>query len=148
LEDRRLLTAVADSFGRLPLGFEPNVGQTDPQADYLSRGSGYTLFLDAGDAVLRLQHGYGADASAGQTGDSVRMKLIGANPDAEAQELNELAGKSNYFIGSDPAQWHTDVPQFAKVEYEDVYPGIDVVYYGNQRQLEYDFTVAPALIRA
>jgi len=71
------------------------------------------------------------------------MKLIGANSAARVTALNELPGKSNYFIGNDPKRWRTDVPTYAKVRYQDVYPGIDLVYYGNQRQLEYDFVVAP-----
>jgi hypothetical protein len=57
--------------------------------------------------------------------------------------LNELEGKSNYFIGNNPRKWHSAVPNYAKVKYENVYPGIDLVYYGNQRQLEYDFVLAP-----
>src|SRR5439155_17798981 len=69
--------------------------------------------------------------------------LVGANQAAKVTALDELPGKSNYFIGSDPKKWRTDVPTYAKVKYEGVYPGIDLVYYGNQRQLEYDFVVAP-----
>ena len=71
------------------------------------------------------------------------MKLLGGNPIAEVAGLDELPGESNYFIGNDPAKSYTDVPTYAKVKYQDVYPGIDLVYYGNQRQLEYDFEVAP-----
>lgn len=72
------------------------------------------------------------------------MKLLGANPQPQATGLEPLPGKSNYFIGSDPRRWRTDVPIYAKVKYEAVYPGVDVVYYGTQgRELEYDFIVAP-----
>src|SRR2546430_16603115 len=71
------------------------------------------------------------------------MKLVGANQAANVTALEELPGKSNYFIGNDPKQWRTDVPTYGKVKYEGVYPGVDLVYYGNQRQLEYDFVVAP-----
>ena len=70
------------------------------------------------------------------------MKLVGANAAEPAGEI-QLPGKSNYFIGNDPAKWHRDIPQFARVRYRNVYPGIDVVYYGNQGRLEYDFEVAP-----
>ena len=73
----------------------------------------------------------------------LRMKLVGANQAARVTALDELPGKSNYFIGNDPKNWRTDVPTYAKVRCQDVYPGIDLVYYGNQRQLEYDFVVAP-----
>src|SRR5437867_2212735 len=71
------------------------------------------------------------------------MKLVGANQAAKVTALDELPGKSNYFIGTDPKKWRTDVPTYGKVKYEGVYPGVDLVYYGNQRQLEYDFVVAP-----
>ncbi len=73
----------------------------------------------------------------------LRVKLAGAKPAPEVTGLDELPGKSNYFIGNDPAKWRANVPNYAKVRYEEVYPGIDLVYYGNQRQLEYDFVVAP-----
>ncbi|MBZ5514778.1 MAG: SBBP repeat-containing protein [Acidobacteriia bacterium] len=73
----------------------------------------------------------------------VRLKLIGANPHAKVVGLDELPGKSNYFTGNDPSEWQTNVPSYARVRCESVYPGIDLVYYGNQRQLEYDLVVAP-----
>jgi uncharacterized repeat protein (TIGR01451 family) len=121
--------------GRLPLRFEPNEGQTDPRVKFLARGSGYGLFLTSDEAVLALR------ASAHKT-SVVRMKLAGASP-AAGIGTDPLAGKSNYFIGNDPAKWHHDIPQFARVRYEGVYPGVDLVYYGNQGQLEYDFEIAP-----
>jgi hypothetical protein len=71
------------------------------------------------------------------------MKLLGANPRAKVSGLEELPGKSNYFIGKDPKKWRTNVPNYAKVKYANVYPGVDLVYYGNQGQLEYDFVVQP-----
>jgi hypothetical protein len=71
------------------------------------------------------------------------MKLFGANPNPDVVGLDQLPGKSNYCIGKDPSKWRTNVPTYTKVEYKNVYPGVDLVYYGNQRQLEYDFVVAP-----
>ena len=79
----------------------------------------------------------------GMTGDVLRMKLRHANAAAKITGTDELAGTSNYFIGNDPTKWRTNVPTYAKVKYEGIYSGIDLVYYGNQRQLEYDFIVAP-----
>ena len=73
----------------------------------------------------------------------LRMKLVGANPEAEVAGLEELPGKSHYFIGNDATKWRTNVPHYGKVKYEEVYPGIDLVFYGNQRQLEHDFVIAP-----
>ena len=73
----------------------------------------------------------------------LRMKLVGANPQAKVSGLEEQPGKSNYFIGNDPKKWRTNVTNYAKVKYANVYPGVDLVYYGNQGQLEYDFVVQP-----
>lgn len=71
------------------------------------------------------------------------MKLVGANPNARVAGLDELPGKSHYFLGNDPKKWRTSVPNYAKVKYRDIYAGVDLIYYGNPRQLEYDFVVAP-----
>src|SRR5437660_1878837 len=141
-----------ESYGKLPLSFEANQGQTDPRVKFLSRGSGYTLFLTGDEAVLALRSRQSSVVSsqlqkttdhAQRTTDTLRMKLVGANQAARVTALEELPGKSNYFIGNDPKQWRADVPTYGKVKYEGVYPGINLVYYGNQRQLEYDFVVAP-----
>ena len=71
------------------------------------------------------------------------MRLDGANPSAASPGASPLPGKSNYFIGSDPSKWRSGIPQFARRRVSGVYPGVDLVYYGNQGQLEYDFRVAP-----
>ena len=71
------------------------------------------------------------------------MKLVDSNPAPRVSQDDELPGKSNYIIGNDQRNWHTEVPRYGRVKYQDVYPGVDVVYYGNQQQLEYDFIVAP-----
>jgi uncharacterized repeat protein (TIGR01451 family) len=124
--------------GQLPLIFEPNLGQADSPVKFLSRGAGYSLFLDPTDAVLAMQTTHSSVSGA----SFVRMKLVGANPAAATIGTGLLPGKSNYLIGNDPHQWHSGIPQFAGVRYEGVYPGIDLVFYGNQGQLEYDFRVA------
>ncbi len=124
-----------------PLFFEPNVGQTDGRVKFLARGSGYSLFLTADEAVLSLQHHVAKRQPAKST--VVRMHLDGASSSARIQGTEPLPGKSNYFIGNDPSKWRRGVSQFARVEYQRVYPGVDLVYYGNQKQLEYDFRVAP-----
>src|SRR2546422_827769 len=145
---------VLVAYGKLPLSFEANQGQTEPQVKFLSRGSGYTLFLTPTEAVLTLTK---VDAHAKlrisgeatlvepekRAGTVLRMKLLGANPTPRVTGVEELCGRSNYFIGNDPAKWRANVPTYAKVEYRDVYPGVNLVYYGNQRQLEFDFIVAP-----
>src|SRR2546427_806322 len=152
--DRKV--AVQEAYGKLPLSFQANQGQTDRQVKFLSRGSGYTLFLTPTDAVLALKQGkpeakVEAQKEAVTTSNSeprtsntvLRMRLVGANPKPKMVGLDEQPGKVNYFIGKDPAKWRTNIPTYAKVQYHAVYPGVDLVYYGNQRQLEFDFIVAP-----
>jgi hypothetical protein len=146
------------NYGKLPLAFEANQGQTDQQVRFLSRGAGFSLFLTSTEAVLALQPSDISDQPSGEPSfrsqvSGVRkdkspraivcMKLMGANAKAEVIGEDELAGKSSYFIGNDPKNWHTNVQQFAKVRYENVYPGVDLVYYGRQRELEYDFVLRP-----
>jgi uncharacterized repeat protein (TIGR01451 family) len=128
---------VHKGYGQLPLVFEPNMGQSDPQVKFLARGSGYGLFLTAKEAVLNLRAG-----RPGATG-VLRMSLAGANANALVSGSDLLPGKSNYLTGNDPARWHQGVAQFARVRYQGIYPGIDLVYYGKQGQLEYDFEVSP-----
>lgn len=137
---------IKADYGKLPLSFEANHGQTDGKVKFLARGSGYALFLTANEAVLRLRN----ERAGGHAHDSndppsavLRIKLEGTNANPQVAGLEELPGKSNYFIGNDPRQWRTDIPTYAKVKYEAVYPGVNLVYYGTQgRQLEYDFVVA------
>jgi hypothetical protein len=219
--DQKAQAKILDGYGKLPLTFEANHGQTDAQVKFLSRTGGYTLFLSGDEAVFtwsgkkvtktsaqslkptslavpnstakraagepatgesaagnppagesaagepRFVSGYrfsdtasaaklDAPSGAGQRPSTVsadpevvatrgmlRMKLRNANPAAKVTGVDQLAGTSNYFIGNDPAKWRSNVPTYAKVKYEGIYSGIDLVYYGNQRQLEYDFIVAP-----
>ena len=145
---------AVEGYGRLPLAFEANQGQTDPQVKFVSRGAGYNLFLTNTEAVLTL-HRVSRQKPAAPTSKALpptaegsavlHMKLVGANSRTAVSGQNELPGKANYFIGSDPKKWHSDVRQYAKVRYADVYPGVDLIYYGNQRQLEYDFVVQPGV---
>jgi hypothetical protein len=142
--------------GRPPLAFEPNVGQTDARVKFLSRGPGYTLFLTPHEAVLALadtQTLKQADVSLGQQRPQppqvpagtqvVRMQLLGIRRQVSVSGLEVLPGKTNYFRGDDPRNWRQGIANYAKVRYAGVYPGVDLVYYGTQGQLEYDFVVAP-----
>ena len=133
-------TRLAAAYVKIPLSFEANAGQTDAQVAFLARGAGYTLFLTPAEAVLSLRAG-SSDAAALPA--SLRLKLRGASRTPRVTGLEPLATRSNYLVGNDPARWRTDVPHFGKVRYEAVYPGIDLVYYGRQGQLEYDFVVRP-----
>jgi len=148
---------IVESYGRLPLSFEANTGQTDKHVKFLSRGHGYTLFLTADEAVLSLRRTPASKAvgdklvatkpdafqASPQNSAVLRMKLVNANPHIVVSGGEEQEGKSNYFLGNDPKQWRTNVSNYSKVRYENAYPGVDLVYYGNQQQLEYDFVVAP-----
>jgi hypothetical protein len=130
------------------LSFEANQGQTASAVQFFSRGSGYALFLTPQEAVLSLSKpvtptARGAAVQPAQQTDVLRMQLVGANPSPQVAGVDQLPGTTNYFLGNNPAQWRTNVPTYGKVAYQDVYPGIDLVYYGNQQQLEYDFVVQP-----
>ena len=135
-----------ETFRGLPLSFEANHGQTDRQVDFIARGSGYTVFLTPRESVLMLR---GSDTSMDGHGQvqssavSLRVRLVGANPQPHAAGLEKLPGRVNYFRGKDPARWRTNIPAYAQVRYREIYSGIDLVYYGTQRQLEYDFVVRP-----
>src|SRR5689334_6104358 len=148
------LVAVADA---LPLNFELNQGQTHKRVKFIARSEGYVLFLTATEAVMALDnpaaHRKGK-ANLDMRAESietksrpprsiVRMKLEDSNPAPEIEGLEQSTTRSNYFAGSDPAAWRTDIPNYARVRYAQVYPGIDMVYYGDARRLEYDFIVAP-----
>ncbi len=148
--------AVMEAYGKQPLSFEPNTGQTDPQVKFLSRGPGYVLFLTGKEAVLSMQEQPAANSTRPAPMEALerelhekakstvlRMALVGAEPNPQLVGLEELPGKANYLTGNDQSKWRTELPSFAKVKYEGVYPGVDLVYYGNQRQLEYDFVIAP-----
>jgi PKD domain/Beta-propeller repeat len=148
---------VLKIYGHLPLQFETNLGQTDPRVKFFARGARYTVFLTPSETVLVLRSPQPSGQPPGpgiarldrrargprESATVMRFSLAGANPDPRVVGLAPLPGKANYFIGNDPHKWRTGIPTYAKVAYRDVYPGIDVVYYGAQRQLEYDFIVAP-----
>ena len=137
--------SVTQSYGTLPLHFEPNQGQTDPSVKFLSRGDGYTLFLTDTEAVLAFDQETAVKESRAQTSGRavLRMQLVGAEINSTVAGRSQLPGVSNYFVGKDSQAWQTAIPHYASVQYSQVYPGIDLLYYGNQGQLEYDFLLAP-----
>src|SRR5258708_4484430 len=118
-----------------PLRFEPNVGQATPDVRYIARGAGYMLLLAGQEAVMVLP--------SGSSSPVVRMKLVGAASTSASRPENLLSSVSHYYIGDDPNKWHPNVPNYERVKFEQVYPGIDLVYYGNQQRLEYDFVLRP-----
>jgi hypothetical protein len=141
---------AAERFGALPMRFEPNVGQFDREVEFVARGGGYTLSLSPGESVFALQRGNLArrrgDAEAQRPmaePSVVRTRLVGANTGAPGKGVDPLPGVTNYFLGNDPSRWRTGIVSYAAVRYGEVYPGVDLVYYGNGRELEYDFVVSP-----
>ena len=128
------LSALAQTISpfNLPLYFEGNKNQTE----FLSRGSGYQILISADGAQITLHKSAVGLATA-------RMHLVGSRSDARIDGAGELPGKINYFVGNDPSKWQTGLSTFSRVQLAGVYPGIDLVYHGNQRQLEYDFAIAP-----
>lgn len=127
---------AAIQYAQMPIAFELNRGQSSPQVKALARGAGYGLFLTSDESVLVLAHDLDKTSV-------LRTKLMGANTSARVLPVDRLPGTVNSFIGNDRAKWQTDVPTFAKVKYEGIYPGVDLIYYGSQGHLEYDFVVAP-----
>ncbi|MBZ5666681.1 MAG: hypothetical protein LAO30_19000, partial [Acidobacteriia bacterium] len=150
------MQSLRQQFGKWPLAFEVNEGQTDSSVAFLSRGSGYTVWLTKSEAVFGFhkeemakpdehrdsRRSSGADGRQ-QRQAALRLSLLGANPTAAISGEEELAQKSNYLMGSDRSRWKQGIASFGRVRYHAVYPGVDLVYYGNQQQLEYDFALAP-----
>jgi hypothetical protein len=160
---------VPSSVASLPLSFEPNRGQTDRRVKFLSRGNGYQLFITSREAALAFTRGnkhlsaLGTDtmardrqkfrmvppqlsatsADGSQEATIIGMRLDGASESAVIQGESKLPGTVSYILGSDAANSHTGLETYARVRYVSVYPGVDLVYHGEQGRLEYDFIVAP-----
>jgi hypothetical protein len=124
-------SAASKPYGNLPLSFEVNRGQAAPGVEFLSRGQGQTLLLTRGGAELKLSD------------DVVRIQFPGASKAARPEARERQAGLSHYYPGADKTEWLTNIPNFGVVEYKNIYRGIDLIYHGEQGQLEYDFVVAP-----
>jgi len=124
-----------ENYGKLPLSFERNQGQSAEAVKFLSHGKGYTLFLTPTEAVFSLRNN---EAKA-----VLRMKLVGADEQAQLNGEHELQGKVNYLVGNDQSKWRKGISTFRKVHYDNVWPGVDMIWYGTQTELEYDFVVKP-----
>ncbi len=138
-------TNIKETYGKVPLQFEENRAQADKAVRFVAHGLAYSLYLTPEDAVLVLAKPSEKANDEPSEAVALRMSVVGARSMAAVAGVDELPGKANYFVGNDPSQWRTNVPTYAKVRYSGVYPGIDLVYYGQQRQLEYDFVVAPGV---
>src|ERR1022692_4598521 len=129
------------NYGNLPLSFEENRGQADSQVRFLSRGSGYAILLAPSEVVLNVR----APGKPGQPAkqSAIRMSFPGAKSSAAIAGGERQSAVSSYFFGKDPAKWLSGIPHYSRVHYRGVYPGVDLVLYGNQGRLEYDFEIAP-----
>ena len=148
-------TSSLKDYSQGSLSFEANQGQTDRRVKFLSRGVGYSLFFTAEETVVALRReardvgGHAAEpttasaASDAHAGAVLRMRFVGANRAPRISGSGQLPGKVNYFVGNDRKQWRSDITTYGQVRYEDLYPGVGVVYYGTQGRLEYDLVIAP-----
>jgi hypothetical protein len=143
---------------KLPLDFEANRGQAAGQYAFVARGPAYALGLSSTEIALSLNRpretaqvgslpavlgGRAGNGTAAVDHAQLHLRLIGASKSSPVSGLDQKAGVSNYFIGNDPSKWQTHVPHYGRVKVDRVYPGIDLVFYGNPQELEYDFKVAP-----
>src|SRR6185295_3415090 len=125
---------AAEFYDNLPLRFERNNGLADSRVKFLTRAGGFNLYLAVNEAVIELlgparlsKHQTQPEiATTSSRSSMVRMKLNGANRAARVVGLDRLAGTTNYFTGSDPKKWRTNVPSYARVKYQNVYPGVDM----------------------
>src|SRR5689334_9061989 len=125
---------ISKNYGQIPLSFESNQGQMDPRVKFVSRGKGYGLFLTTDGAILRL---------LGPKKTTVQMKIVDGRRNPDIQGVDPTVTKVNYLNGGSPSGWRSDIATYSRVRYDNVYPGIDLAYYGNQQRLEYDFNVSP-----
>ena len=135
------LARVKESYSTIPLSFVANHGQAAKNVKFTSRGSGYSLALAPTTFALAVANPRNKNDK--ESAAVLQATLLGANGAAKLTGLERLLTRTNYFIGSDPRKWKTNVPNYAKVKYSGVYPGVDLVFYGNQNLLEYDFIVSP-----
>jgi hypothetical protein len=151
-----LSVAVSGAYARLPLAFEPNHGQSQPSVVYFTRAQGYAAFFTPDETIFILGHSSKIMAKPGNDGlrgsskstpspGILRMRILGSNSAAAFTAADELPGKSNYLYGRDARNWRTGIANYRRISRKDIYPGIDLIYHGTQRRLEYDFVVSPGV---
>jgi len=145
--------SVTTGLTSMPLTFTENQGQWDDQVKFRANGGGAAMWFTSGGAYyqftrrVRVAGGVNLLLRDSEPDEVETMMIgvsfVGANPNPRVVGENLTKYKCNYFIGNDPSKWQTDVPNYRTVVYEDIYPGIDLKYYGNGTQMEYDFVVPP-----
>jgi photosystem II stability/assembly factor-like uncharacterized protein len=128
---------LRENYGNLPLSFVENRGQANARIRFLSHGNGYSLLLTPGAVVLNSAQSPQGHAAA------LEMTFSGAQSSVSLTGQGRQSALSSYFIGNDSTKWISGIPNYSSVRYRGLYRGVDLVLYGNQRQLEYDFVVAP-----
>ena len=143
-------TRIRESLGKLPIAFEANYGQTDSRVKFIARSQGYTLFLTPTEAVFAMAPDKRGVARVAGTPKNhagspsvLRMRMVGAARSVQIAGGDKTGAVSNYLVGKDPSKWHTNVPQFARVQYTEIYPGIDLAFHGSEQQAEFDYIVKP-----
>ncbi len=126
------------NYAKLPLSFEENRGQAEAPVKFLSRGIDYSIQLTPSQVVLQLQSGRPVPRLS-----TIGMRFQGANPSPAIGASERQSAVSSYFVGNDPAKWVAGAPNYGRVHYQGLYPGVDLAFYGNHGRLEYDFVVAP-----
>ncbi len=154
---------IGARFDALPVAFEANAGQTDPQVKYLARGNGYSLFLTGNEAVFAVRSSASdtvqsqaaslpaklslrtrrVNVQSSEKTAAIRMHAVGGNSHAVISAGSEMPGTINYYLGNDPSKWVEGAKQYSAVTYRDVYPGVNLAFHGEQRQLEFDYIVSP-----
>lgn len=129
-----LNSKLDEAYGKLPLGFEANFGQAEPEVKFISHGFDYNLLLTNKSISLVSNH---------KNSSSLSLEFVGASNKVNVSGKNELLSKTNYLIGQDSTKWKKEIPNYSQVSYQEIYPGIDLLFYGNKKHLEYDFVVAP-----
>jgi hypothetical protein len=130
---------ILKNYGKLPLTFTQNAGQTHSSVRYYTHGSGYGLFFTPAEAVFTF---FEKRATEGVT---LALQFLGANPAVNLDGRYEESGKVNYFIGNDPAKWHTGLSTYREIVYGDLWAGVDLIFYGQNGQLKYDFIIQPGV---
>ncbi len=147
----QLPVSALNQLDSLPITFEKNIGQADSRARFLTRSASGTVFFTPTEATVLVRPTHHsnshpntpASVAQKQPAQIVQIQFKNARPSTNLRGINQLSARSNYFIGNDRAQWKPDVPHFESICYQEIYPGIDLVFYGNQRHLEFDFQLSP-----
>ncbi len=141
-QDHAVLNDHGLSLNSLPLTFEPNKGQADAKVRFLARGSSYGVLLESNKTVLVIPRDTNTPERTPDNPSFVTLELLNSSRQPNAEGLDVLPGKSNYYVGNQRTKWLSGISQYGKVKFSSVYPGIDLIFYGGESGLEYDFVLS------